>query len=200
MIGFLKSIITSINTLPAGTVTALLAIWTALVGLVTGLVTNAINNRANMKRMARQVELDRKAKREEMLNGKLEDIYVLALKWFEATRDHNATWSNHMSKGDCPQADEEKYFRQYKTDENYHRLEILVNLYHPTLRDTLQKMHDEFERGRSIIRQYVYRTSTAVNEGRAKLGYFTTARDRIQKAEAEFTSAVTAEAAKSRNT
>ena len=67
MIGFLKSIITSINTLPAGTVTALLAIWTALVGLVTGLVTNAINNRANMKRMARQVELDRKAKREEML-------------------------------------------------------------------------------------------------------------------------------------
>ena len=133
MIDLFHRIVAFINTLPAGSVAVLVAIWTAFVGLVTGLVTNALNNRANMKRLARQIELDRKAKREEILNNKLEDIYILALKRFDTTREHNATWSNHLSKGDCQQADEETSFRQYKTDENYYRLEMLVNLYHPVL-------------------------------------------------------------------
>ena len=124
-----------------------------LTGVITLLAVN-LTNKANYKKLLRETDIEKEFKTNEILREKLEELYVLFSKWITFQCGYWLPYHKVMlGEISYNQAHDINLKREKKNDD-FERIEMLVDLYFPTLRKEYEDLISTQDKVNQILSEH----------------------------------------------
>lgn len=151
---------------PLGLNAAFIAIFTTILTASVTLLTTYLSNKANTQRMKMQLQHERLSVKQDQLHEKLEELYVTSKKWFLCIDGYFLIFKSALfGKSSMEEAEVSFLEHARKQDIDYQRLEMLLELYFPQLKEQFSHVLTANEELKGIVRQYKFQPEKTETDG-----------------------------------
>jgi hypothetical protein len=172
-------------------------VMTALITAIATLLGVYLTNKGNTHRFFRQLEHERESNRRKLMRDKLEELYVLSEKYINSLGCHYLPYLDVMMGELTYNQALDMTIRQRDTNSvDFHRLEMLIDLYFPENKAPYDLLLNARDRANEIMTEHKRQYKTGNMDGSRFVEPFLKVQDEITRAAKALREHIVSEVAK----